>query len=404
MTWIDPQRRAKPRRRRALWLLTPLVLIVLAVGTWFVQRALPNVQSEPAPPAATALPATPISTAMAETPPEDVGPPVTAPYQPPPALSAAARAALLATPLAAPASLPFAAASLPRALLLPYTTIPERPREAIIEHVVQQGDTLESIAAQYDLLTETLAWSNNRRYIQVIYPGERVVVLPVDGVYHFVRGAQTIAEIAARYGVEPMDILDSPFNKLATGTTAQTVLSSNTRLIVPGGVGEAIVWTPTVIIKQGSGSSADGLTGATIAFYGGGGSCGAVVNPGGGAAWVRPVALGSYTWVRGYSLIHSGVDLAAAPGTPVYAANGGRVIFAGWNDYGYGYTIVLAHGPFLTLYGHLSEIHVSCRQDVGPGQLIGGVGNSGNSSGPHLHFEIRYGVASPKDPSYTIAF
>ncbi len=253
MTWIDPQRRAKPRRRRAFWLLAPLVLIVLAVGTWLVQRALPNVQSEPAPPAATVLPATPISTAMAETPPEDVGPPVTAPYQPPPALSAAARAALLATPLAAPASLPFAAASLPRALLLPYTTIPERPREAIIEHVVQQGDTLESIAAQYDLLTETLAWSNNRRYIQVIYPGERVVVLPVDGVYHFVRGAQTIAEIAARYGVEPMDILDSPYNKLATGTTAQTVLSSNTRLIVPGGVGEAIVWTPTVIIKQGSG-------------------------------------------------------------------------------------------------------------------------------------------------------
>ena len=341
---------------------------------------------------------------MAETIPEDVDAPATVPHQPPPVLSAAARATLLATPIAAPASLPFTAASLPRALLLPYTIIPERPREKIIEYVVQEGDTLESIAAQYGLLTETLAWSNNHRYVQVIYPGERVVVLPVDGVYHSVRGAQTIAEIATRYEVEPNDILDSPYNQLATGTTAQTALASNMRLVVPGGVGEAIVWTPTVIIEQGSGSSADGLTGSTIAFYGGGGSCGAVGNPGGGAAWVRPIALGSYSWVRGYSLIHSGVDLAAAPGTPVYAANGGRVIFAGWNDYGYGYTIVLAHGPFLTLYGHLSEIHVGCRQNVQPGQLIGGVGNTGNSSGPHLHFEIRYGVDSPQDPSYTIAF
>ena len=176
------------------------------------------------------------------------------------------------------------------------------------------------------------------------------------------------------------------------------------RLVVPGGVGEAILWQPTVTIQHGAGSSAGDLTGATVAYYGGSGSCGQVVNPGGGAAWVRPMALGTYTWVRGYSLIHSGVDLAAVPGAPVLAANGGRVIFAGWNDYGYGYTIVLAHGPFTTLYGHLSEIYVSCRQDVSPGQIIGGVGNTGNSSGPHLHFEIRYGTDSPQDPSYTFSF
>ena len=91
------------------------------------------------------------------------------------------------------------------------------------------------------------------------------------------------------------------------------------------------------------------------------------------------------------------------PGTPVRAANGGTVIFSGWNSFGYGYTIVLAHGPFTTLYGHLSDINVGCGQYVSSGQLIGAVGSSGNSSGPHLHFEIRYND-SPQDPTYTITF
>ena len=329
-------------------------------------------------------------------------------YQPPPLLSEGARAALLSAPLGwegeGRASHPYAATALSHNPYLPYTIIPERPRDSVVEHVVQEGETLDSIADQYGLQVETLAWSNNVRYVQVIYPGEEVTVLPVDGVYHIVRGGQTVADIAERYEVESHDILDSPFNRFATGTSAATPLPSNMRLVVPGGVGEAILWQPTVTIQHGAGSSAGDLTGATVAYYGGSGSCGQVVNPGGGAAWVRPMALGTYTWVRGYSLIHSGVDLAAVPGAPVLAANGGRVIFAGWNDYGYGYTIVLAHGPFTTLYGHLSEIYVSCRQDVSPGQIIGGVGNTGNSSGPHLHFEIRYGTDSPQDPSYTFSF
>jgi len=87
----------------------------------------------------------------------------------------------------------------------------------------------------------------------------------------------------------------------------------------------------------------------------------------------------------------------------VFAANGGRVIFAGWNSFGYGSMIAIAHGPFITLYGHLSQINVSCGQDVAPGQQIGGVGNTGNSSGPHLHFEIRY-LDSAQDPAFTINF
>ena len=73
------------------------------------------------------------------------------------------------------------------------------------------------------------------------------------------------------------------------------------------------------------------------------------------------------------------------------------VIFSGWNSFGYGYTIVLSHGPFTTVYGHLSRIDVRCRQSVGAGQVIGALGNSGNSTGPHLHFEIRY-LDTPAEP------
>ena len=419
MTWIDPRQPARPRRRRLLWLFAPLLLVSFAAAAFFVWRALaisspaeilPSLSLRRQEPSAVAPDSgEPPTVAATDSAPTAVIPTavVRAPaYQPPPLLSEDARAALLAAPLERerPASHPYAATGLSHNPFLPYTIIPERPRDTVIQHHVQEGETLDSIAAQYGLQVETLAWSNNVRYVQVIYPGEEVTVLPVDGVYHIVRGGQTVTQIAERYEVAAHDILDSSFNRFATGTTAATLLPSNMRLVVPGGVGEAILWQPTVTIQHGAGSSAEDITGATVAYYGGSGSCGQVVNPGGGAAWVRPMALGTYTWVRGYSLIHSGVDLSAAPGTPVLAANGGRVIFAGWNDYGYGYTIILAHGPFTTLYGHLSEIYVSCRQDVAPGQIIGGVGNTGNSTGPHLHFEIRYGTDSPQDPSYTFSF
>jgi murein DD-endopeptidase MepM/ murein hydrolase activator NlpD len=126
-----------------------------------------------------------------------------------------------------------------------------------------------------------------------------------------------------------------------------------------------------------------------------------VDNPGGGAAWVRPID--SYTWMRGFAAWHPAVDVAASEGTPVKAANSGRVIFAGWSNWGYGYAVVLAHGPFTTLYAHMSEISVNCGDTVSAGQRIGATGNTGNSSGPHLHFEVRYDDV-PQDPTLSVGF
>jgi murein DD-endopeptidase MepM/ murein hydrolase activator NlpD len=90
-----------------------------------------------------------------------------------------------------------------------------------------------------------------------------------------------------------------------------------------------------------------------------------------------------------YRRLHTGLDIGAASGSPVYAAEAGEVFFASWRG-GYGRCIILLHGGGMqTLYGHLSRIDVSSGQSIARGQQIGAVGSTGLSTGPHLHFEVR---------------
>ena len=100
----------------------------------------------------------------------------------------------------------------------------------------------------------------------------------------------------------------------------------------------------------------------------------------------------SYSWVQG-----SGIDIGVDEGTPVHAADGGTVVWSGWMG-GYGYAIVIDHGNGMsTLYGHNSELAVSEGQDVSKGQVIAYAGSTGNSTGPHVHFEVRIS-GDPVDP------
>ena len=95
--------------------------------------------------------------------------------------------------------------------------------------------------------------------------------------------------------------------------------------------------------------------------------------------------------------LHTGTDFAAGYGSKVYAAESGTVILAGWNG-GYGNTVIIAHGKnVVTLYAHMSKIHVSQGQQVDRGAVIGEVGSTGLSTGPHLHFEVRFDN-QPKNP------
>jgi murein DD-endopeptidase MepM/ murein hydrolase activator NlpD len=280
----------------------------------------------------------------------------------------------------------------------PFTLIPDRPRRNVIGYTIVEGDTIYSIAERYGLVPETIAWSNDRSIIGNLRPGTTINILPVNGVYHTTIGSRTIAEIAASYQVtDPYVVIDSEYNNLF-GASPDTVLPSGTQIVIPGGQAEQISWNPTV---EREGGDVNQSGGSFVVFAPGeAGSCGRVANVG-GSFWSSPID--SYSFVRGFSSWHTGVDLSASPGTPVKAANGGVVIFAGWNSWGYGNAIVLSHGPFSTLYGHLSSINVGCGQAVSAGQIIGGVGSSGNSSGPHLHFEIRY-LDQPQNPTATIPF
>lgn len=276
----------------------------------------------------------------------------------------------------------------------PFTIIPERPRSEFVEYQVQQGDSLNAIARRFGLTPDTLAWCNDRRVIFALRRGDVLQIPPVDGACHVVLGTrnETIASIAEQYQVTPTQLINSPYSNLYDRLPTD-VLPGGTRLFIPGGKGPIIAWNPPSEAKRDA-------SGAIISYTfaaGQPGSCGAVA-PGGGTAWTNPLPSG--TWMRGFYVGHSGIDLAAPPGTPIYAANSGPVLFSGYSDWGYGQTVVLAHGPFSTLYAHMSSRSVGCGQMVSAGQVVGTVGSTGNSTGPHLHFEIRY-ADQPQDPSGT---
>ncbi len=270
----------------------------------------------------------------------------------------------------------------------PFTIIPHRARSQMTTYTVVRGDTMDAIARRFGLTRETLAWCNDYRLALVLHPGDAVTIPPADGACHTVLATQAkdIRAIAAEYGVDdPYAVIDAPANNLPD-IAPETLLPSGTFLFVPGGQGPIITWDAPV--EQDA-------AGNVIAFAPGqAGSCGAI--PGGGTVWTNPLPSGTY--VRGFYAGHSGIDLAAPTGTPILAANGGPILYAGWNSWGYGYTVVIGHGPNSTLYGHMSSLAVRCGSRVAAGQIIGYVGSTGNSSGPHLHFEIRH-RNQPRDPT-----
>ena len=111
-----------------------------------------------------------------------------------------------------------------------------------------------------------------------------------------------------------------------------------------------------------------------------------------GVGFIRPVTGGTITSPFGYrsSGFHKGLDIALSTGSPIYASAAGTVTFSGWNSTGYGYLVIIDHGNgFQTYYAHCSALYVSTGQYVSQGQTIAAVGSTGNSTGPHLHLEVR---------------
>lgn len=269
-----------------------------------------------------------------------------------------------------------------------HTIIPSRPRQDITNYTVVEGDTIFGISEKFGLKPETVLWGNysilqdNPHSLQ---PGQELVILPSDGVYWEWSQGNTLTGFANYFGADPADILNAPMNNLdpATLDPANPNIPEGTWLFVPNGRREFISWSAPLGVTRENPASARVL---------GPGAC----DPVSGGA----VGFGAFVWpaakhyLSGFDYApnanHWGLDLAGNEGEGVYSTDAGVVVYAGWNNYGYGNMIMVDHGNnFQSLYAHLSGISVGCGQSVGQGDLIGTIGNTGRSSGSHLHFEIR---------------
>ncbi|MGE5375614.1 MAG: peptidoglycan DD-metalloendopeptidase family protein [Bacteroidota bacterium] len=270
-----------------------------------------------------------------------------------------------------------------------HTIIPSRPREDVEKYTVLKGDTVFGIAEKFGLKPETVLWANYYTLLDdphALKPGQELNILPIDGTYHEWQQGEGLNGIAKYYGVKPEDIIDFPANNLdasAIGDFANPNIKPGTWLVIPGGHREFISWSAPLGVTRENPASARVL---------GPGAC----DPISGGA----IGYGTFIWpannhyLSGFdyspSTNHWGIDIAGNEGEAVYATDAGVVVYAGWNNYGYGNMIMVDHGNnFQSLYAHLSAINVGCGQSVGQGDVIGAIGTTGHSSGPHLHFEIR---------------
>ena len=281
-----------------------------------------------------------------------------------------------------------------------HTTMPIRQaRFEVLEYTVETGDSIFSIAEKFNLKPETILWGN--RYTlgddpHFILPGQTLNILPVDGVYHRWSAGEGLNGVANYYNVTPEDIINWPGNELDPDTIGDYTnpnIPPDKMLMVPGGHGAYADWR-TPRISRGEPATAKHL---------GPGACSGSFNGvTGSLTFIWP---STERYLSGYDYSpetnHFAIDIAGRLGYPIFASDHGVVVYAGWNDYGYGEMIVIDHGSgWQTLYAHLSLINVSCGQEVYQGDTIGSMGSTGKSTGPHLHFEMRsddYGRVNPLD-------
>ena len=238
--------------------------------------------------------------------------------------------------------------------------------DEIVNYVVRKGDTLGGIAKMFNVSQNTIIWANDLKKGQALTEGDILVILPISGVEYIIKKGDALKSIAKKLNADINEI--EKFN----GITEETILAIGDKIIIPDG---EIVSSPSV----GTGTS------KLTSNYGG---------PSYAGYYLRPISGGRKTQgIHG----HNGIDLASYAGAPVFASADGTVIISrnsGWNG-GYGKYIVISHtNGTQTLYSHLNATNVSVGSKVKQGETIGFVGNTGKSTGPHLHFETR-GAKNP---------
>lgn len=247
------------------------------------------------------------------------------------------------------------------------TQISQLQKGEITQYRVNDGDTVSSIARQFNVSIDTIIWENNLKSVDNIKPGQILRILPDTGVRYTIKRGETIYGIAKDYGVDAQAIADYPFNTFANDETF--ALTAGQDLFIPGGIKprEVIVDTQRYLAK-------------TVAPI-----------PG-------VVGEGNFMWPTSghvsqkFYWYHQATDIANPSNPPVVAAQTGTVVTAGWNGGGYGNYVIIDHGNgYKTLYGHMlnGSLLVKAGDRVKQGQQIGTMGSTGRSTGTHLHFEIK---------------
>jgi murein DD-endopeptidase MepM/ murein hydrolase activator NlpD len=289
-------------------------------------------------------------------------------------------------------------AGVPR-LTLMQTNISFRPRIEVITYEVQRGDTVFGIAEKFGLRPQTILWGNyatladNPHFLR---EGQDLNILPVDGTYHRYSAGEGLSAIAEAYNVTVEDIINYPGNRIVhetLGDWENPNLEPGRWLIIPGGTRAFASWSAPMISRRDP----------AVARHIGPGHCGTVLD--------GPIGFGSFIWPSGRQYLsgydyspatnHFGIDIAGRLGEPLWASDAGVIVYAGWNNFGYGNMVVIDHGNgWQTLYAHLEVVGVVCGQGVFQGTPLGTIGSTGMSSGPHIHYEMMhssYGRVNPWD-------
>jgi LysM repeat protein len=264
---------------------------------------------------------------------------------------------------------------------LPHTTIPDRPPASGQTHTVVSGDSVFGLAEEFKLKPETILWANFnvlKDNPDLLSIDQVLNIPPTDGVYYQWKDGDTLESVAGQFKATVQAILLWPGNNL---DLVDPKIEPGTMIMIPGGQREYVrAWVIPTIPR--------GAAGVVLNLAG---TC----NTGAGGAY----GTGSFIWPVNTKFIsgndywsgHLAIDIGATLGLPVMAADSGVVVFSGWNPNGYGNMIMIDHGNgFQTLYAHLNARFAVCGQSVYQGTTIGTAGSTGNSTGPHLHFEIRY--------------
>ncbi len=295
-------------------------------------------------------------------------------------------AAPAATPTAPPLVLPTAdrGSELPGDLTRladVHTIIPSRPRYEIVKYTVENLDTLFTIAGKFNVKPETILWGNaaladNPNILSV---GQELNILPIDGALRIVQPGDTIEKIARAFHGTPEEIASFPGNNL---DPLDPQITQGQAIIIPGGWRDSVVWQLPVVTRSTGPSANTGEPGSCSGPFSG---------PTGSNTFVWPA---NNRFLSGTDYLpqgHPGIDIAAGLGAPLFASDTGVIVFAGLSYRGYGNLVIIDHGNgWQTAYAHLSQVNVFCGGAIFQGQLLGLSGSTGNSTGAHLHFEMRH--------------